>query len=323
MKYKIFIFVFCLFISGCALKSTPKGHLPEPVSVQVEDGTVFLIDTAGKKHSIATSQPEDGTMEGRLNQYTYTKATLSPGTGFIAMYAEGWESRYLRVYDATTQARREVSAPDLFPVNYEWTPDGRLTGLACESNSSFCGTERVYMSQSAEEPWIIGLTPEQESSMMETYIHPSGYTFNYPSKWSIEPADDDKISSVALHNRIQIIGDYPSALCPINFAAVTIGGPFSYREQGYETFDQFALADYDPEAGSLGTVGGKKEQLTINGLSAYKFEKTAVEFVCDGLTYKIQLDDQNFLSIFVGVHSGNEQSIDLVSDIVQSITFNP
>lgn len=159
MKYKIIITsILCLFVTGCALQ---KPTETKPSDVQIENGTVFLINTDGNKTVIATSKPEDGTIEGHFNQYTYTLVTFSPNKQFVAMLANGWETTYLRIYDIKTKQIHDVNTENIYPFNYTWTAENLLFGSACQGpNMSFCPEEKLYLSVIASTPWAIHIITE-------------------------------------------------------------------------------------------------------------------------------------------------------------------
>lgn len=161
-----------------------------------------------------------------------------------------------------------------------------------------------------------------ENSTIETYTNPSGYSVDYPSDWSIETSLQYENTHVSLRKNIEVTDAFPSPCLP-NFAAVSITGPWNYKEQ-YQTFDEFVASNYelDPTNVSLGDVGGKKEELLIHGLSAYKFGVTGAEVNCSGPTYYIRMDDETYLSVFVNFDTKNKQNVEAASSIVESIRLN-
>lgn len=154
MKYKIIItVVLCLFVTGCTLK---KPTETKPDYAQIENGTVFLINTDGNKIIIATSKPEDGTIEGHFSQYTYTKATLSPNKKFVAFSGDGWETEYVRVYDIQTKRIHDLRGENLYPLDYTWTESNLLTGIACPSQDmNLCSGQKTFISLDSLTPWLI------------------------------------------------------------------------------------------------------------------------------------------------------------------------
>lgn len=155
-----------VFLAGCSQQKTQPVEEVEVVdtqpavaetpiiqNVQVENGTVFLVNTNGDKNAIAVST--DIKTTDHFYQYTYTKASLSPNKQFVALFAKGWEMVYLRVYDIKTQSIHDVSTENLCPDTYEWTNENMLKGIACECTRSYCGQKNAYTSTNASEPWSI------------------------------------------------------------------------------------------------------------------------------------------------------------------------
>lgn len=161
-----------------------------------------------------------------------------------------------------------------------------------------------------------------ENIITKTYANPSGYSVDYPSDWSIETSLQNENTHVSLRKNIEVTDAFPSPCLP-NFAAVSITGPWNYKEK-YQTFDEFVASNYesDPTNVSLGNVGGKKEELLIHGLSTYKFGVTGAETICSGPTYYIRMNNQMYLSVFVNFDSKNQQNVEGASKIVESIKLN-
>ncbi len=160
---------------------------------------------------------------------------------------------------------------------------------------------------------------KDETADWKTYTNPSSYKINYPGSWSIRTASNSGNTDVDIKkDETTQVPDGYSKPCPANFVMVSVKGPFDYVKE-YKTFDRLVTARYDKN-GSLGSVSGKKEKLSINGLTAYKFEGSGIESVCGGPAYFVQLNDQKYLTVYLGLNAGNQANVKIASQIAESIS---
>lgn len=195
-KLTLLLLGILILTTGCTRQKLeaetpqPAATLPVFQEVKVENGTVFLVEDEGKETIIATSiDPKSiDSTEEHFAQYTYKTAMFSPDKKFIALFAAGWETSYVRIYDVQTQSLHDVRAKDLCPTSYEWTSSNLLTGKACDCTLAYCGMEKEYVSSSDSKPWEIiqqGANPELIKNLV--LYRGSWFDIQYPQEFTARP----------------------------------------------------------------------------------------------------------------------------------------
>lgn len=181
MKKFFAALIVIIFTTGC-FQTSGTGFQ----NAEVKNGTVFLVDADGKETVIATSTNSQNidSIEDHLAQYMYTSAALSPNKEFVALFAEGWETSYVRVYDIKTKSTYEAAAKELCPVTFKWTNDGLLQGAACGCAPAFCPQQKTYKSIDASEPWKI--IENQTASSDHFIFEDESYMLTLPAEYQIE-----------------------------------------------------------------------------------------------------------------------------------------